>query len=162
MNSPDLLRLLLETTLASSAAIVAVLLLRRPVRHRLGASAAYLLWLAVPASLLAVLLPAPRVQAVPMLATGIVDAAAPMLATPAASLPWSKLVMGLWLAGGLVAGACLLLQQRRFIKGLGRVARRADGFWQAQAVVGLPAVVGVLRPRIVLPAGFEQRYNLQE
>ena len=48
MNSTDLLRLLLETTLAGSAAVLLVLALRVPVRRWLGASAAYLLWLAVP------------------------------------------------------------------------------------------------------------------
>ena len=54
MNSTDLLRLLLETTLAGSAAVLLVLALRVPVRRWLGASAAYLLWLAVPAAWLAV------------------------------------------------------------------------------------------------------------
>ena len=56
MNAEPL-ALLWEATLAGSAALLLVLALRRPVRARLGASAAYALWLCVPVALLAVLLP---------------------------------------------------------------------------------------------------------
>ena len=48
---------LFESTLAVTVALLLVLLLRRPVRALLGASAAYALWLCVPVALLAVLLP---------------------------------------------------------------------------------------------------------
>ena len=51
------LALLGEATLAGSAALLLVLVLRRPVRAWLGASAAYALWLCVPIALLAVMLP---------------------------------------------------------------------------------------------------------
>lgn len=163
MSSTEFLNALLMTVLASSAAMTVVMLLRRPVRHWLGASAAYLLWLAVPVAGGAVLLPAPRVVATAMHAAGTSPSIGTVIAAPLQSLPtWPLLLVGIWACGALLMAAGLIRQQHRFVRGLGRVERRADGFWQAQTVLGLPAVMHVWRPRIVLPAGFEQRYTPQE
>ena len=54
--SAEWLDLLWRLTLAASAAILAVLLLRRFVRIRFGAQVAYATWLLVPACLVALLL----------------------------------------------------------------------------------------------------------
>ncbi|WP_194269666.1 TonB family protein [Stenotrophomonas sp. MYb238] len=154
---------MLETALASGVAMAVVLALRGTVRHRLGASAAYLLWLAVPVALVAVLLPAPRSAVLPMTAIGAtMPAANAALAPDMATLPWALLLGGAWLAGALLTMAWLLRQQRRFVRGLGMLRRRDDGSWQARAAAGLPAVVGLWRPRIVLPVDFEQRYTAPE
>ncbi|MNM57297.1 Regulatory protein BlaR1 [compost metagenome] len=163
MSSTEFLDGLLMTALASSAAMTVVMLLRRPVRHWLGASAAYLLWLAVPVAIGAVLLPAPRVVATALHAADASPSIGTAIAVPLQSLPtWPLLLGGIWVCGALLMAVGLIGQQRRFVRGLGRVERRADGFWQAQAVLGLPAAMHVWRPRIVLPAGFEQRYTPQE
>ncbi len=163
MNSADLLRLLLETTLAGSTAVLLVLALRVPVRRWLGASAAYLLWLAVPAAWVAVSLPSPRSAAMPMaMVGGITRVGVAVADTTAPMLPWSALLAAAWSCGVLAMALWLLHQQRRFVHGLGPLRRRADGCWQSRQVAGLPAVIGVLRPKIVLPAGFEQRYEMHE
>ena len=55
------LETLFEATLATSVAVLLVLALRRPLRAAFGARVAYGAWVLVPASLVAVLLPAAAV-----------------------------------------------------------------------------------------------------
>lgn len=163
MSSAEMLAVLTETTLASSAAIVLVLLLRRPVRRCLGASAAYLLWLVLPAALLAVLLPGPQITAVPMRVVGATAQVGEVVAaTVGFSSAWPQWLLSAWLAGAVLMAARLVRQQHDFRRELGVLAQRADGLWQAQSTAGLPAAMGLLQPRIVLPAGFEQRYSSLE
>ena len=64
--------------------------------------------------------------------------------------------------GVLGSAGWLCWQQRRFMRALGPLQTVGDGCWQAADVPGLPALVGVLRPRIVLPASFHQQYSAQE
>ncbi|HET6395944.1 MAG TPA: TonB family protein [Pseudoxanthomonas sp.] len=155
---------LAEATLAASLAILLVLALRRPVRAALGAGAAYALWLCVPVALAAVLLP--RDPAAPLalpVAWQVVPAAAAVPVEPQAGWSWREALAPLWLAGALVSAAWLGRQQRRFRRALGPLRRRTDGLYQsAMATAGLPAVAGVLRPRILLPEDFERRYTAQE
>ena len=159
------LALLGEATLAGSAALLLVLVLRRPVRAWLGASAAYALWLCVPIALLAVMLP--RGADVP-LGLPVAWQAVPMVTVAAIpeSQPgghWREWLLLAWLTGALASAAVLGWQQWRFRRGLGALHRRDDGLYQsAHATSGLPAVTGVLRPRILLPADFERRYTVQE
>ena len=161
----DLPMLLVEATVAGSAALLLVLALRRPVRALLGASAAYALWLCVPVALLAVSLP--RGAEVP-LALPVAWQIAPAVqvtaqAAPQQGMGWAQWLLVAWLAGALASMAVLAWQQRRFRGGLGMLRRRDDGLFQSTtATAGLPAVSGVLRPRILLPADFEQRYSAQE
>jgi TonB family protein len=55
----------------------------------------------------------------------------------------------LWIAGATVAAGLLLWRQARY---MAAIARREAG----------PAVVGALRPRIVIPADFEARFDASE
>ena len=161
----DLPMILAEATVATSAALLLVLALRRPVRAALGASAAYALWLCVPVALLAVSLP--RSADVP-LALPVAWQMAPaaqvaVQAVPRQGMGWIQWLFVAWLAGVLASAALLVWQQRRFRGGLGTLRQRGDGLYQStMATAGLPAVSGVLRPRILLPADFEQRYSVQE
>ncbi|MEL1266022.1 TonB family protein [Pseudoxanthomonas putridarboris] len=162
--SHDILAALVETTLAASAALLLVLMLRRPVRHWLGASAAYALWLCVPVAVVAVLLPARQgemqwVIAMPGVSLAPVQAGA-AISPSDGSL--GALLLAAWLAGVLVAAARFWWQQRRFKRGLGVLADRGDGLFAAQNGHGLPAVIGVLRPRVVVPADFDRRYSAEE
>lgn len=159
------LALLWEATLAGSAAVLLVLILRRPVRAWLGASAAYALWLCVPVALLAVMLP--RGIEVP-LEIPLASQASPVVLVGMAveaEATWHlrEWLFPLWLAGALGSLAVLGWQQRRFSRGLGALSRRDDGLYQSSvATAGLPAVTGLLRPKILLPADFERRYTAQE
>lgn len=158
----DLLRWLFEATLATSVAIVAVLSLRAPLRRACGAGVAHLAWLAVPAALVAVSLPATSttrvVELMPM-ATLTAVLAPQAASTPVpASMPWAAIA---WAAGALAMLAGLLVQQHRFRRALGPLRRDADGLLRSDATGGLPAVVGWW-PRIVLPGDFERRFDAGE
>ncbi|HSD17702.1 MAG TPA: TonB family protein [Thermomonas sp.] len=164
MTAADLFPALVETTVAGSAAILLVLALRWPLRQAFGAGIAYVAWTLVPLAMLAVLLPAAQspVSGLPVMAmrmprglsasTGA-GQAMPDMAT------WAVIAV----AGGALACALwMVVQQRRFIRSLGLLTDRGDGVFVAETTAGLPAVVGLWRPRIVLPADALHRYNADE
>src|SRR5690606_24183995 len=162
MTQAELFHWMLESTCASSAAIVLVLLLRRPLRAAFGANAAYLLWALPPLAVLAASLPARIVRVVVREAPGDVGiggvvAAVPM-ETASTAGTW---MLPAWLAGVVAFAAWQVAVQRRFRRSLGAMSMGEDGHLRAEASAGLPAVVG-LRGRIVLPADFEQRYGADE
>ena len=162
MTSPDLLQLLLKVSLASSGACLLVLLLRGPVRRRLSAGAAYGLWVMLPLAALAVLLPAPRTVVLVNPVAGAVGQVLPAPGSVSGGWGWAGSLLLLWAVGALLMAALLCWQQRRFARALGPLQALGNGCWQGADVPGLPALVGVLRPRIVLPAGFDHRYSADE
>ncbi|MEI2456572.1 M56 family metallopeptidase [Lysobacter firmicutimachus] len=164
MSAVELLRALAETAAAMSLAIALVLALRRPLRRAFGAGVAYAAWWLVPLAVVAVLLPAaPR----PPTATAWqVVPGAPMALAPAApqapvATLWVALSL-LWLSGALAMALRAWRQQHRFERRLGRLHPRADGSMQAQTDYGLPAAMGLLRPKVVLPRDFECRYDTRQ
>lgn len=161
---------LLRANLAAAAAILVVLLLRRPVAHRFGAGAAYALWAVAPLAALASLMPARRVLVVePAAAPASVSAVEPLAAAPAptvatlpiASLDVTPVLLALWLAGAFACLAVLFWRQRNFSRALGPLTSEAGLYRSRAAGVG-PALIGSLRPRIVLPADFEARFSPEE
>ncbi|SFK40483.1 TonB family protein [Lysobacter sp. cf310] len=163
MSSVDIAAVLWETALASSFAIAVVLLLRRPLRRGFGAAAAYALWALVPAAVVAVLLPAaPARMPLALPVQAMVQAPLTVAAPQAPGIAPADTALAIWLAGALLALAALAWQQRRFVRALGVLRPRADGLRQADAVAGLPAAIGLLRPIIVVPEDFERRYSVEQ
>lgn len=157
-----LAELLAETTLAASAALMLVLLLRRPLRCAFGATVAYAAWALVPAAVVAVSLPAATVVSTPVVMT-LNLTTVPMAVLPAAMrIDYAPWLLAAWLAGAALMVVRLGWQQRAFRRGLGRLQPRADGLQQAESVAGLPAALGLLRPAIVVPADFDSRYSGEE
>jgi len=76
----------------------------------------------------------------------------------------SLLTVGLlaWAAGVFALAGMLWLQQRRFRRRLGHLRRRDAGLWQASTDDIGPVLIGLLRPRIVVPADFDDRYDSQQ
>jgi len=149
---PELGEILLRANLALAVAVAGVMVLRLPVRRLFGARIAYGLWILPPLAVLAMLVPA-RVVTVRLAAAAMeaTETALPSAGTvpgaaPFDALPW---LVGLWLAG---VAACLAWQTWRQL----RFARAA------RAGRAGPAVVGLLRPRVVTPADFAQRYTPAE
>ena len=151
--------LLLHSTLVASFAALALLLARRGLRRVFGARAAYAFWALLPVAVAAVLLPAPR--AVPLVSPMVLPTmvvSAPAAAADAA-IGWEAL-LALWLAGALAMAAREALRQRRFVAALGALQPR-EGLLHASVPAG-PVVLGLWRPRIVVPVDFETRFDAEE
>lgn len=160
--SAEILPILLRATLAASAAIIVVLLLRQPLRKAFGPQVAYAFWLLVPIATLAGFLPAREIVVEGPVMTDTQAAAARAIETGTAIAPEAPanaaqvalsnieptpLLLIIWLAGVVFSVLLLLNGQRRFMR---------------NAAAAGPAVVGILKPRIVLPADFDQRYTPAE
>ena len=162
----ELLPLLQHSTLLLSLALLAVLALRGAWLRCFGPGNIMLLWLSVPATLLALLVPAPvrRVE-VDAFSTFAADTSAPLptvpgaLSEPAFTLSGSELLAAVWLVGVVLTASFLVLSQWRFRRSLGRLERRPDGSFRSESSDTGPALVGALRPRIVVPADFDRRYT---
>lgn len=170
----DLILFLAKANLALAAAVLLALVLRKPVRAAFGARSAYALWLIVPLSILALLipartvvLPAPVVAGTPV-ATARAEApsrptVAPSVPNQVRALPITEIVLGLW---GFVAVAGLIVQaerQRRFVRSLGRLSVTDDASLVLAERPGVgPAVIGALAPCVVLPADFAERFTPEE
>jgi beta-lactamase regulating signal transducer with metallopeptidase domain len=162
---------LLSNMIWASAAMLFVLVIRRPFASLFGAGPAYALWL-VPALRL-VMPPLPSLSAVELpnlippqtLILISEDLAAPV---PPEGGPgqWVPLLLAIWAIGA----ACFLLWQiwsyRRFVRSLDRDARdlgthQGLRLIESGAVDG-PISLGLLRRRIVVPADFGSRYSAGE
>lgn len=168
----ELLLLVGRGMLVASIALVAILALRGVARHLFGARIAYALWLIVPAAVIASYLP-PRVvtmsapapeaatRVTPTLDQGVVVPVGSDIAIGTREPSLTPLIapglLALWLAGVALSLALVLIDQRRIVRRLG--LSRDDGFYRANGDGAGPAVVGILIPRVVVPADFEERYD---
>jgi bla regulator protein blaR1 len=160
----ELLLLIGRLALASGAAIAAVLILRPVLRNRLGAAHAYAAWLAVPATMAAVLLP-PLAIAPPQLAAVFIGlggaAAAPAAGAAAASGARAQWLLLAWAAGtGLMAGH-FFSSHWHYVRSLGRLAPNGDA-WVAEHDGAGPLLLGLWRQRVVLPRDFAARFSVDE
>ena len=152
----DFLLMLARVNLAMSAVIVAIYLLRRPLRGLFGVQFGYALWLLVPVAGLASLLP-PRlaplmsIPVMPQVSALAIPAhiIAPVIPVPVATLDWAALLFAAWTLGVGTMALYLARLQARF-----HAAERAG--------MAGPAVAGFWRPRIVVPAAFGQQFNDSE
>jgi bla regulator protein blaR1 len=158
---------LLGTTAASSAAILLVGLLRKPLRVAVGARAAYWLWLLVPGSAIASLLPAPSHAlqmmsgALPSYMRAAATSVATTSSTPGASAILVPAALLVWLSGAGVMLILMLSRQRTFVRSLGKMTPDPDGIRRSNSIVA-PMLVGAWRPQIVVPVDFETRYSNEE
>lgn len=159
----ELLSLLLWANATLSVGILIVFALRVPVRRLGGARIAYALWLLPLLAFLAWLAPARQVtvaEALPAVAgigESAVTAAAPVVST-------ELLVIAGWLVGVGAMLAMFAARQRGFVRSAGAlepIAELGSGVFRAAPLHG-PAVVGALRPMIVLPQDFGARFSAEE
>ena len=142
---------LLNLNLALAVAVAAVMLLRLPARRLFGARVAYGLWSLPLLAGLVMLLPA-RVLTVKVPAASVEAGQAPVMPADAlvhAPVDIRPSLAGLWLLGMVASLAWLAWNQIQFARA-------------ARAGKAGPALVGVLRPRVVVPDDFERRYTPRE
>lgn len=166
MTAIDLLERLWMATLAATAALALVGLLRRPWRRAFGAEQACRLWWLPVLALLASQVPHPSSKPVlgPVLAN-VHWQHVPAVATSPASGVWiPTALLSSWLFGFLLLLTWEIARQWRFMRSLaGPKVRRSE--YKGISLLHLPhagqspALVGCWRPRIVLPSDFEQRYD---
>jgi TonB family protein len=162
MEATELLQTLLQATIATSGAVLLVLAIRRLLRAGFGARVAYMAWALVPASLLAVLLPAaPAAFALPVIDTVVLVPASGGTIDAGFASGASTWIAVAWCVGAAAAAGLLAAMQRRFRIGLGRLVRHHEGL-QAASSAGLPATMGWLRPVVVLPVDFDSRYDAHQ
>jgi len=170
----EALRQLLSLTLASSLGMIPVLALRRVIRRMFGASASYSLWMTVPIAMLSLLLPHMHMHATGSTAAIRVlpEATAPLThaldrsfesLAPATSSAVDGALWGLsvWGAGASIFALYLVGLQRTFVTSLGPLSG-LHCVLRAEHSVGCPALIGVLRPKVILPADFKSRYTRLE
>ncbi len=150
---------LVVLTIATSVSVLVVALLRAPLRHVAGAQAAYWLWLMVPSSAVAALLPAPSESWV--LATIALPARIMTLAGASAPVNYAMTGLLVWAAGASLMLVFAVHRQRSFERSLGRLTSLPNGAYES-ASVAEPMLVGAWRPRVVLPADFDTRYTPEE
>lgn len=158
--SAGLLAELLQACAAATFATLLLLALRRPLRHAFGAELAYRCWLLVPAAVLAAWLPAPTMEVATAAApaAGAVTLWAAPAAAVAADPERASSVLAAWLLGAAVMAAWFAARQWRFLR---RIERQpSEPFDRIDA--GGPAVVGILRARVLLPRDFSERYSRDE
>ena len=161
----ELLAWLINATVATSLASIAVLLLRKVLQRWLGAEIAYRLWMVVPLAAVVALFSPPQLMPAPTAQIGTANVATSAIRI-VPQRAWIASNADLWLLGawavGLIALIALLVwQQRRFIARM-RLQPRADGSWRSGSIDAAPALLGLLRPRLVLPAAFEADYSVDE
>jgi bla regulator protein BlaR1 len=156
-----------ELTVAASLAVLVVGLTRKPLRRFAGAQVGYLLWLLVPASALVVSLPAPSqsLEAASLTIPRLVLNALPSDVSSGnyfhAGADYAMVGVVVWVSGCMLMLAFMVGRQRAFIHSLRDVTAAEDGTYRSASVFG-PVLVGIWRPRIVLPIDFETRYTPEE
>lgn len=167
----ELVKHLFALTLASSFGIIAALVLRRAVRPVLGSPLSYSIWLIVPIAMMAAILPhgvpadsewsitAGQGSFSPL--SGLIDASYRTRIVTLALIHWSAGVVGVWAAGTAIFALYLARIQRAFVASLGNLSG-SQCVLRAEHSAGCPALLGVLRPKIILPADFNSRYTRAE
>jgi len=142
--------------------LLATLLLRAVWRRYCGAGASYALWLLAPMAALATLLPSGKITWQPMIRAWSETAPA-LTAWVPISIPEQQVwPLWLWAVGALLTLGYFGFARWRLERALhGRMLRfdpRCGRVPLIRADFG-PALIGLWRPRLILPSDFEQRYT---
>lgn len=156
--------LLTNATIALTFALFTVAILRRVLLPVLAPTGIYACWALLPLSLLSVFLPhkSTGFQLPEPVSDSGSDAAATVLSQSTASITLSDSAMlWLWATGAICTLAFMAFAQYRYQCQLGKLTAH-QAYWCADRTGISPALTGVLRPRIIVPADFTAHYNGSE
>jgi beta-lactamase regulating signal transducer with metallopeptidase domain len=154
---------LVRVLLASGVAAPLAWAASSGLRGRCGPRAAYLAWACVPAAVAGALLPPAGIGGPAAVSLARIDLGTWEPDGTGAATGWPSFLLLAWLGGALACAGLLAWRQYRFQRALGPLhALGGRLFRAAAATVGLPAAIGLLRPRIVVPADFAVRYSPAE
>jgi beta-lactamase regulating signal transducer with metallopeptidase domain len=145
MTTAEALFMLARANLAASLATAIVLALRGPARRWFGPEGGYALWLAVPATVAGGLIPIGWTSEPANAVSALNEAGASWLADGGRATT----LAAFWAAGFALSAALAGWRQARFAAA-------------ARAGRAGPAVVGFIRPRLVTPRDFAQRFTPHE
>ena len=168
--SAELLPWAIEATAMTTVAILLALTLRPVLARAFGIRAAILIWLLVPLALIVGVLPArsvdvaraAEIQTVISLEGLGTAAAAARDIGQSFSVTWRAVIAAVWLTGAglmLVVMTCRQARFRRFLGTLRPVGKRLLAADRASTV---PAVLGVVRPRVIVPQDFSHRFDTRQ
>ena len=156
---------LFTLTIVTSSAIIVMLLLRRSLRQAFGPAVSYFAWLLVPAVIVAALLPNTGGPALPFAFSTEVPKVAALgivYGTDAtSSIDGSAWLLRAWGVGSVAFLLYFAGLQYVFLRNLGTLSQ-SHGTLRAASGAGCPALVGIFRPKVILPVDFEARYTLEE
>ncbi len=154
--------------LVFTASILVVAVLRKPCRKEFGAERAFLLWLLPPLTILATLFPHATTHAISLPPIVMAIISLPGTVTPvvagAGMGDWRSWILVPWLVGAVLTLSLATFTQLRYCARLrgavqyGNVLSRWPILRAADPYTG-PALVGAWRPRIVVPADFDDRFD---
>ncbi len=166
------LEMLAHLSIVVTIAIGVVLIGRAPLRRFAGASLAYASWSLIPIAIVAFViaknlptarfgLTIPSAMQAPAISVSSAESASRIGFD--AALGW----LAVWFIGMCVAAIWFAIRQYRFVHSFGSLARddtmptTTPLFRAAETSTG-PLVLGLFRPRIVIPADFYERYSEAE
>lgn len=166
---------LVEALAASALLMIAVMLLRAPMRRIFGPQVAYALWILPALRLLMPPLPEAwsRAAATPISAAGEavvlilpMNAAATPAAEAGAGPPWGAVLLATWALGAAGLFLFHLLRHRAFCRrllGQAHLVGELDGvsLVESPAAAG-PLAFGVMRRYVAFPADIADRYDADE
>lgn len=158
----DMLADLASASVACTVAIGLVLALRWPLRRFFGAALAYQAWSLVPALVAISLLPPLQLAHRPVAVVLLQASAGSLMPGPTpGNMDWGGLVLAGWGLGAAVLALSFWRAHHGFVRSLG-VLVPAGGLLYSTSRSAGPALLGLRRPKVVLPADFGERYTSQE
>lgn len=154
----DWMNVLATQTVVLSALLIAIFSLRPLTRRAFGSRATYFLWLIVPLAFAAQLIPVqPRdVIFTPILVS---ETLLQPLYSTAAHVKNSSLsiLFGIWMTGVCAVLGYFVLHHARFVSAMGMLHPQHNYFTAETQGIG-PVLIGIWRPRIVMPLYFERDF----